>query len=60
MKTEDEYVQLTLIKLTICQSVELAFLIIWMSSFLDLGGFGELSTFTVFCIEIPVSKQCRF
>ena len=41
---------------------ELAFLksslIIWMSPFLVLGILVAVFIFTVFCKEIPVSKQC--
>ena len=36
--------------------VDLSIIIIWMSSFLVLGGSGKCFHS---CIEIPVSKQCR-
>ena len=39
--------------------MDMSILIIWMSPFIILGFTENILNFTVFCIEIPISNQCR-
>ena len=43
---------------TFLKLMDLSILIVWMCPFVVLGLSGEIFTYSVFYLEIPVSKQC--